>query len=645
MSVLEFDRVGAAPLPQPGQTGPVTAARLRRTYFVYALACLVGITPVVLQAPTFWQAAGMGLFMPGAGFLAVGGWAMLLFPVFVGLFALSLVAWFWAGMVVAPATVWLGSALLAGAFAGPQVWLPGVFLAPVAALATLAWFRLRRAQRDAKGREAFAFRQGFVAESVKEVAAQVPATMVANAERELQPDQLAAARYLLDRALQPIPEWNGFDVIDQFQPAALRYQINHMGFALANYQGSYAPNFSGYLGEAQRNLIDKYLLRKVWGYWVYESCWGHLNFTNWDPANKDNIMLTGWFGMHVGAYMLNSGDRRYAEPGSLTFRLNDRTSYVHDIHTIIGSVVWNFNTNPFCLYPCEPNWIYPICNHYGMSSLAVHDRLFGTTHVRDILPRFTEKMDTEFTDASGTLIGLRSELTGFEAPFPHGDAGFAPFANIFAPARAQRQWAIARKELAFVMAPGKDGRTRITLPKRGPMDSVDPGNYRPGNTPAYASILKAAREFGEEAIADAALASLAEDCGETWDGGVLRYTKGSNLANVVAAEARLMRTGDFRRVFVEGPPAHVFNGPLLTGVAYPDVLVARAWSDGADLDLVLRPGRGDGPQLLHFERLKPGLAYDLTGDATGTVIADAQGKAQATVTLKGRTALRLVPRA
>ena len=36
------------------------------------------------------------------------------------------------------------------------------------------------------------------------------------------------------------------------QPAALRYQINHMGFTLGIAQGSYTPNFTGYMGEAQR---------------------------------------------------------------------------------------------------------------------------------------------------------------------------------------------------------------------------------------------------------------------------------------------------------------------------------------------------------------------------------------------------------
>ena len=64
-------------------------------------------------------------------------------------------------------------------------------------------------------------------------------------------------------------EFNGFDVIDQFQPTALRYQLDHMGFALGIAQGSCVPSFTGYLAEAQNNLIQKSLLKHVSDYWVY----------------------------------------------------------------------------------------------------------------------------------------------------------------------------------------------------------------------------------------------------------------------------------------------------------------------------------------------------------------------------------------
>ncbi|MEQ8266092.1 MAG: hypothetical protein RH982_02770 [Parvibaculum sp.] len=640
MTTIESDVLRRSESGTRAPKGPVTAARQRRTALIYATIVFLGLLPALLGAAPGLQAAGLGLWMPGAGFLAVGGWAMLLFPLTIALFVFSLVAWFWCGMVLAPLAVWVGTALIAG-FMAPGEVSPLAYGVTALCMAGVAFaFRSRAQKRLAADTGKAAARRNFLPASLAEVQVRAAATPD-EAAREMSVEDLASLRYLLDRALQPVDEFNGFNIIDQFQPAALRYQLNHMGFALGIAQGSYTPNFHGYMHEAQRKLIDKYLLRKVWGYWVYESMWGHLNFSNFDPAARDNIMLTGWFGMHVGQYMLNSGDRRYAEPGSLTFRLNEKTAYTHDFHTIIGSVVENYDhyENEFCLFPCEPNWIYPICNHYGMTSLAVHDRLFGTNYTGKYLPVWLEKLDTEFTDASGSIIGLRSKHLGFEVPFPVGEAGYANFANCFAPERAKRLWAIARKEIEPALTVDAEGGTRISLPGKG----LDAGNYRTGFTAIYSSILTAAREFGDEEIAAAAQRSLDLDCGLSEEGGVRRYLGGSNLANTNAAMGRLMRAGDFRRSFVEGPSEKTLKGPVLSEARYPDVLVARAFSNGDDLSLVLHPGKGNRLQTLGLSQLAAGRRYTVTGAETASVTADADGKAKLEVLLNGRVAVNVTP--
>lgn len=618
--------------------GPVTAARQRRTAFLYGAMCLVGVLPLALGASPSLQAAGVGLWIPGGGFLADGGWASLLFPVTLAVFVLSLVAWFWAGMVTAPLLVWLGSAALAGALAGEGIWTGGPWVAAASVVAVGVGFQRRAARLRRKGLARAVARQAFAPASLAEVKAQV-AAVPEPASREMGPEELSALRYLLDRALQPLDQWGGFDIIDQFQPAALRYQLNHMGFGLGISQCAYTPNFQGYLGQAQRNLIDKYRQRRVWEYWVYESCWGNLNFTNWDPAARDNIMLSGWFGMHVGQYMLASGDRRYLEPGSLTFRLDARTAFPHDFNTIVGSVKSNYDTAEFGLFACEPNWIYPICNHYGMAALTAQDAVCGTDNVRRYLPRWFEKLETEFTDESGSIIGLRSQHTGLPVPFPVSEAGYAPFENIFAPERAHRLWAIARREIAPAIQAGPDGRPRLFLPGAG----LDTGNYRSGHTYSYAAILVGAREFGDDALAEAAQNSLDADCGRDCADGVRRYTGGSNGANAYAVMGQLMRTGDFRRSFAEGPSAAALEGPVLETASYPDVLVARAISDGDDLELVLYPGRGDGPQSLGLARLRAGAPYSVSGASVDAITAGPDGTAELSVTLQGRTPVRLAP--
>lgn len=618
--------------------GPVTIARQRRTAIAYALMVVLGLLPQIIGASPAYVAGGIGLWIPGGGFLAIGGWAILLFPLTLVVFVFSLVAWFWAGMVIAPVIVWLGSAALAASFAGEASWTPAPLVAAGSVTAIFLAFQRRTHKQRVENRAKASARIGILPASLADVRAQT-ATVLDPTTREMGAEELAALRYLLDRALQPIEEWGGFDVIDQFQPAALRYQLNHMGFALGVAQGAYLPNFHGYLGQAQRNLIDKYLLRKVWGYWVYESCWGKLNFTNWDPADRDNIMLTGWLGMHVGQYMLNSGDRRYLEPGSLTFRLNSRTAYVHDFNTVVGSVTSNYDTAEFGLFACEPNWIYPICNHYGMGALAVQDAVCGTDNVKRYLPGWIKMTEQEFTDESGSIIGLRSQHTGLPVPFPVGEAGYAPFQNCFDPDSANELWAIARKEIAPAIHDGPDGKPRITLPGAG----LDTGNYKPGHTTAFAAIMMGAREFGDDVIAEAAKNSLDADCGREVKDGVLRYTKGSNDANVYAALGQLMRTGDFRRSFAEGPPTSCFNGPVLEEATYPDVLVARAFSDGKGLELVLHPGREAGTQKIGIARLASGCRYKVAGAEPAEIIASVAGTASLTVLINGRTEVSIMP--
>ena len=62
-----------SPLSQGGRTaGPVTMAKQRRTAMVYGAFVLLGALPWLLQLSPALKAAGLGLWFPGAGFVAVG---------------------------------------------------------------------------------------------------------------------------------------------------------------------------------------------------------------------------------------------------------------------------------------------------------------------------------------------------------------------------------------------------------------------------------------------------------------------------------------------------------------------------------------------------------------------------------------------
>src|SRR5690554_7779848 len=66
---------------QKSHKGSVTRIRQRRTKIIYALIFVAGILPMALNLSPEWQAFGLGLWFPGAGFLVSAGWSLLLLPV------------------------------------------------------------------------------------------------------------------------------------------------------------------------------------------------------------------------------------------------------------------------------------------------------------------------------------------------------------------------------------------------------------------------------------------------------------------------------------------------------------------------------------------------------------------------------------
>ncbi|WP_448661579.1 hypothetical protein ACG3SL_13015 [Sphingomonas sp. CJ20] len=633
MTMAPGGRADTLPL---GRKGAVTARRQRITWAVYGGLLLLGGALWAFAGSPGLRAFGLGLWAPGMGFLASGGWPILLIVPTLALFGLAVFAWFGAGAIVAPVLIWLGAAWLAAGTVGETPWKGAPIVAALLIGAAFGY----QARRLRKARKALLGIRQWRSAALPAAIVAVDARAVdapADADRVLDDEMLSAVDYLLDRALQPVEAFDGFDRVDIFQTASVRYQINFIGYALSILQMRYLPNFRGYLAQGQRQLIEKYLQKRVWSYWIYESMWGHLNFTNWDPAAKDNIMLTGYFGAQVNLYMLATGDMRYTESGSLPFRLNRRTVYAHDAHSITRSIRNNMDASAYCLYPCEPNWIYPACNFRGMLSLTSFDTVFGTSYAKDIGERYWAQLEEEFTDPSGSIIALKSSITGMPFPFPASDLSFSAMANAFDPQRARRMWASARIGLERALVE-RDGVPMLGLPAGG----IDFGNYRrDARTLAAASILQVAREFGDEEIASASYNTLNAVGGRTQDAG-LRFRNGSNLANINAMQGIFARRGDVRRSYAEGGPPAGRSGPRLESVPYPAVRVAAARSDGEALRLVLSSGSGASHRL-EFANLNPGGRYHVQERPALAFVADASGAATIAIELSGRTALTIAP--
>jgi hypothetical protein len=638
MSTLASASVSASLPAREHPNGPVTRRRQSRTLLVYLGFCALGALPWLLHWGPAWCAIGLGFWFPGAGFIAVGGWHLLWLPLTLILFALALFAWFGSGNILAPALVWGLSAAGAGVAAGATVTPAALVLVP-AVVAALAALTVRYKRREfARALQRRAARLAALPRAMAEVEQRAVATPDA-ATRELSESELAATRFLYDRGLQPVESLDGLEIIEQFQPAALRYQIFDLHYALAHLQCQYAPNFHGYLSQAQRNLIEKVVRPEIWGYWKWESLWGRFT-TDFDPVVKDNIMLTGFYGICLGLYAANTGDQRYAAPGALEFRLNSGQRYPHDLHSIMQALVRNFENSAYCLYPCEPNWIYTFCNLQGMTALAIYDRLYGTRHVERLRARFVENWREEFTTIDGSVLPIRSSITGLTIPGligTSGDTSGSVLAGAMLPDIAARMWAQARSEaISF------DAQGRLVLKVTG-ADKMDPGNYRKGLGMTYTTVLFAAREYGDEEVAQAALRRLDEEFEPTREGGSLRYRRLSVLANAMLVRARINRRGDWRRTVTQGPQRDALKGPVLAQAEYPAVLVARAFSDGTGLDLTLYPGSGPGTRRLGIERLQPHCRYIIKGvPGCSRAVADAEGRLQLDVVPAGRTAVSIV---
>ena len=352
-------------------------------------------------------------------------------------------------------------------------------------------------------------------------------------------------------------------------------------------------------------------------------------------------MLTGYFLPQIALYTATTGDDRYGQPGSLTFRLSDGLQWPHDSHSINQSIVDNFERSAYCLYPCEPNWIYPGCNMRGMLGVVSHDLAFGTRNAARFAQPFLTGLEQEFENAAGSIIALRSSILGIPLSFPAPDDSYPASMNAFAPAHAKWRWAINSAELMDKMVM-VDGVPMLDLPEGG----IDFGNYAKGSlVMSSAPILSSAREMGDEEIAQAVLNTLAAKGGLTREGGVLRYLKGSNMANATLAGGWMSRRNALQDLYNRPQDEGVRSGPILSEARYPEVLVARAVSDGAGLDLVLFGTPDNASHELGFERLRPGTAYTAAERQGLRFTADSAGRARVSVDLSGRTVLSIRPEA
>lgn len=454
---------------------------------------------------------------------------------------------------------------------------------------------------------------------------------------ELTPDDLELERYLLDLSLQPLDRFDGFSHIEQYLLSALRYQLNYTCYALAMAQYVYTPAFTGYLTEAQANTIEKMRDKRVWGYWAHECLVGYQRW-NPDPIAFANVMYTGFLGVMLGVFeTLN--DARFSRPGALTLRWDEKTSYPYEFASICDAIVHNMDLSSHGpLYPCEPRLIYPMCNAFSLSTLLIHDRLNGTDYSADRVEQMADAYRTHrYLRPDNRFMAARGPLKFAMGPSVGNDGVMSYWLHFAMPEQASKTWENLRANL--VRVEGDDVKIDATG-----WELIDPGNYSRGTGMSRVSVMAAAKEFGDDEFADALEISLDKRYKTVRQNGARAYTGISSWGNAGHVLARFTTENAMHDLLSGKVPAHWKTGPVLAEAAYPDVLVARAVTDGRALELVLRPGSGGGRTTLGVERLAPGHDYVVMGGVDENVTAGDDGCALVSVDLDARHEVVLRPR-
>jgi len=622
--------------------GPATTRKLVRLLDMYLALAALGSALLLLAHEDAVQIFGLGLLLPGGGFLAhadlcttsgIGhGLAAL---ISLGAFALSLLVWFGTGNVLAPPLVWLGSAVWAAGMRHGAIQsglLKAVYgaiglAALVLALtmwACFAWARRqRRIDNDYLAHQSDKLDQVFTAPPTRGGPAEMPLT------------HLQRLRFALDRALQADDAFAGFEHRDQFQTAALRYQLNFLGYGIALTQARFTPAFAGYTREAQRKLLLKQGQHRVWSYWALENLWGNLS-RDPDPVARENIMYTGFVALQMALYQASTGCTDFSKPGAFPLTHPRGPGYAHDFGSLTARLAQAYQPSPYYLIACEPNWVYPLCNMMGASALLAHDAQHGQARWPGHAAAFRHHLEAEFLDGSGRYIPCRSDRTGLALPAIGGAMPLAMpcyFLNALAPDLARRQWLLLRRGLF-----DRQGRFR-----RRAFWPIDTGNYGFSRASAYTATALAAAELGDEAVAAHCLAALEDECPSTLKGGVIHRAQASVWAHGVELMALAGGRDAFRHLIPA--PLKTAEGPRLEGLRYPEVLVASAHADasGGSLQAVLYGGLGDGVHPVTVSGLRAHAFYRVEGASLRQVRADALGQVCRAGPLQGRAGLSVVP--
>ncbi|MDI1297866.1 hypothetical protein [Methylotenera sp.] len=618
--------------------GKVTQQKLGRLGLYYGIFFLLACFILALCSSSQWHAFAMGIILPGGGFLAHASFANWqgLIHITLGIFAFglfigALVLWFATGNALAPVLSWFLSAVAATIMPHSTIINPlicgrfnvnATWLLPSSVALVLLCTLLLALLKQKHGAKLRLQANEYLSSAGANLASQFHSQ---DESIEFTLNDLKQMRFLLDRALQPLENFDGLEWIDQFQTSAVRYQLNFLGYALSMAQATHLSAFSGYLSEAQHNLILKQTDYRIWQYWQLENCWGNLQ-NSADPIARDNIMFTGFCATQIALFHAASGREDFCQPNSFSFNHPVGECFAYNQSLLIDKLHSGFKKSDFYLMACEPNWIYPLCNSIGSAAIKHHNPTLWQQHATD----FTHHLEHEFIDLAGRFIPCRSSYTGLALPVFGGALPQALpcfFLNATLPTIALRQWLLLRPTLL------KNNQLN-----RAAFWPIDTGNYGFSRAAAYAGLALAAKELGDNEVAKLCFEQLALENPSQEIAGVKHRENASVWAHCVEFLAKSCSKNSFQQLI--GTPKKNKH-PIISHVPYPDVLVAHASYQRNSLRAVFYNGTDAEKFVIHLANLLPHRAYLITGSTEQTIIANALGNATFRLLINGRTEILL----
>jgi hypothetical protein len=251
-------------VPSAAGTGEVVWYYQKRTLAQYACLASTGLYAFYKSDNPRIRAAGLGLLFPGAGLVAASTVTSLVGFLFsTALIPLVMFAWFGCGGITFPIVLWTGTDLLGALFAKDSVLEAAGPLWTAICVSGVIYLTWKTREANQTGREKREIRNAYLVDAVQQN--QLNAVEAEPGSREVDEVTLRFLQWTLELGLSAKDDYSYHDVIDQFQTSAIRYQLYEAVSDLGLYQSVFAPNFHGYLSQAQRNIIEKSLQKKVVG--------------------------------------------------------------------------------------------------------------------------------------------------------------------------------------------------------------------------------------------------------------------------------------------------------------------------------------------------------------------------------------------